>query len=371
MDKHLDPDMPIHKERQVELDIAKGIAVLLMICVHVQEVLSHTIVQHSSPGMALEFLTAFPAAPTFMFAMGACLVYSKRQSARYAARRGLSLLLAAYLLNALRVFLPGLIGIKLGIFTKGSIPYGDLLLNLLDVDILHFAGLSFLFIGLLRRLRVPERAYPVIGLLLVGLNYLVRGISTGQIYIDSILGLFWGASETSYFPFLSWIMYPLAGAAFGHALKASDNKRVIYIKVVLAGGAALLLAMLASGFRFMYYMGFPEENMYAYFHEDLIGNAVNGSLALIWISFLFFVKGAFPKAAVDRLLFWSRELNHIYIIHWVIIGWSALFIGYNRLMYWQSALAMASVLFATDRIATFYAGQYKRFKEKPATITSA
>lgn len=94
-------------------------------------------------------------------------------------------------------------------------------------------------------------------------------------------------------------------------------------------------------------------------------------MALIWISFLFFVKGAFPKAAVDRLLFWSRELNHIYIIHWVIIGWSALFIGYNRLMYWQSALAMASVLFATDRIATFYAGQYKRFKEKPATITSA
>lgn len=183
----------------------------------------------------------------------------------------MSLLLAAYLLNALRVFLPGLIGIKLGIFIKGSIPYGDLLLNLLDVDILHFAGLSFLFIGLLRRLRVPERAYPVIGLLLVGLNYLVRGISTGQIYIDSILGLFWGASETSYFPFLSWIMYPLAGAAFGHALKASDNKRVIYIKVVLAGGAALLLAMLASGFRFMYYMGFPEENMYAYFHEDLIG----------------------------------------------------------------------------------------------------
>jgi len=34
-------DARARSERQVELDIAKGIAVLLMVCVHVQEVLSH------------------------------------------------------------------------------------------------------------------------------------------------------------------------------------------------------------------------------------------------------------------------------------------------------------------------------------------
>lgn len=347
-------------ERQVELDIAKGIAVFLMICVHVQEVFSHPTVQHSLFGCVVEFVTGFPAAPLFMFAMGVGTVYSQRQDAGYAIRRGASLLIMAYLLNAARGFIPWSLGMRLGLLTEDAVPYGNPLFSLLEVDILHFAGLSFILIGMLRAAKVPWCAYPVAGLVLCALNYLVRGISTGQPISDSILGLLWGASETSYFPFLSWIVYPMAGVAFGDILKNSTDKRRLYLGSFLAGCVVLLIAMWVSDFRFMYYMGFPEGNAYAYYHQDLIGNAVNGSLALMWLSVLYFLREAIPSVVVKKLLFWSKQLNAIYMVHWVLIGWLVLLLGFNRLMYWQTILAMATIIIAADRIGAAFSGPQTR-----------
>jgi len=353
-------DARARSERQVELDVARGIAVLLMVCVHVQEVLSHSAVQYSLFGCIVEFVTGFPAAPLFMIVMGVGTVYSRRQDAGYAIGRGASLLLLAYVLSAARGYIPWSLGIKLGFLARDAVPYGDVLQSLLEVDILHFAGLCFILIGVLRAAKVPWGAYPVVGLVLGGLNYLVRGISVGQAHLDSILGLFWGASETSYFPFLSWVMYPMVGVAFGHILKNSSDKRRLYLQSLLAGSAVFLIAMCVSGFRFMYYMGFPEEHAYVYYHQDLIANAVNGSLALVWLCVVYFLSGVFPAAVSQKLLYWSRELTPIYVIHWVLIGWLALLTGFNRLMYWQTILAMTVVIVAADRIAAVYADWRRR-----------
>ncbi len=151
-------DAPARGERQAELDIGKGIAVLLMICVHVQEVLSHSAVQHSLFGNIVEFVTCFPAAPLFMFVMGVGIVYSRRQDSGYAIGRGASLLAMAYLLNAARGYIPWTLGIKLGFLVQDAVPYGDVAQSLLEVDILHFAGLCFILIGVLRVARVHWRS---------------------------------------------------------------------------------------------------------------------------------------------------------------------------------------------------------------------
>lgn len=65
---------------------------------------------------------------------------------------------------------------------------------------------------------------------------------------------------------------------------------------------------------------------------------------------------SFPAAVGQRLLYWSRELTPIYVIHWVLIVWIALFIGLNQLMFWQTVLAMAIVIVAADRITATFAG---------------
>ena len=138
------------------LDIAKGIAVLLMICMHVQEVFSHSIARHSSFGSIVESATGFPAAPLLMFVMDVGAVYSRRQDARHALGRGATLPMAGYLLNAERGFIPWSIGIRLRRMAKDVVPYGDIVQGLIEVDILHLAGLCFIFIGILRAAEVPR-----------------------------------------------------------------------------------------------------------------------------------------------------------------------------------------------------------------------
>ncbi|HOG45610.1 MAG TPA: heparan-alpha-glucosaminide N-acetyltransferase domain-containing protein [Anaerolineae bacterium] len=340
-------------ERRLELDIAKGLAVLLMICVHVQEMYSLPEVQHSAFGYAVELITTFPAAPLFMFMMGVGLVYSRRQSAGYALKRGLLLLLAAYLLNALRGFVPWTLGIQAGLVDSEAVPYGDVVLSLLEVDILHLAGLSLILVAGLRAVRAHWSVYPVIGVLLAALNYLVRGFSTGQPVADALVGLIWGTSETTYFPFLSWAFYPLAGVAFGTMLRRYRDTRRLYLWTLFAGAVTFLITSAIGGFNLLYYMGITAP--YAYYHLDLVGLAFHGSLMLVWLAGLYLLQSVFPAAVTNKLLFWSREVTPIYFIHWVLIGWFILLVGFNQLSYWQSILAMALTVVAADRLATAYA----------------
>lgn len=364
------PHTRANADRQVELDIGKGIAVFLMVCVHVQEMYSRAEVQHSLFGYAVELLTTFPAAPLFMFVMGVSMVYSRRQDAGHALSRGGLLLLAAYVLNALRGYIPFFLGLKTGLLAEETIPYGDVLLSLLEVDILHFAGLTFILVGGLRAAKVPWGVYPIVGVLLGALNYVVRGVNTGQPVIDSFLGLFWGTGDTSYFPFLSWAFYPLAGVAFGAVLRRTADKRGLYLKTLLVGCAAFLITAWVAGFGPLHYLGIPEP--YAYYHQDLIGNAINASLMLVWLSILYLLRGAFPVVILKRLLFWGRELTPIYMIHWVLIGWFSLLVGLYQLYLWQSILAMVVIIVAADRITAAYARrrESRRAPKAPSAMTS-
>ncbi len=352
--------------RHTEIEIGKGIAVFLMICVHVLEVHADPVVHHSWFGKVIEFITCFPAAPLFMMAMGVGTVYSRRQDARYAFSRGAWLLATAYLLNAARLFIPLLLGLRLGFLTPDGILYDHVVLSLLEVDILHFAGLAFLLIGVLRAAKVPWTAYPVVGLALVTLNYAVRGIVTGEPITDTILGLFWGASVDTYFPLLSWAMYPLVGVAFGHLLKRTTDKRRFYLRTFIICSGVLLVALCVSDMGFLYYMGFPEEHSFAYYHQDLLGNAVNGSAALMWLSVVYFLSPALPARLTQRLLFWSKHLTTIYITHWVLVGWPVLFMGFSRLMYLETVLAMAVIVFAADRITAAYVRRTAGRRKPPA-----
>lgn len=345
------PETRVQAERRTELDIGKGIAVLLMICVHVQEMYSQPTVQKSIFGYTVELLTTFPAAPLFMFAMGVGAVYSRRQDAAYAVSRGGALLLTAFLLNALRGYVPWFLGLKAGLLSMEAIPYGNVTLSLLEVDILHFAGLSFILIGGLRAIKAPWGAYPVVAILLGLLNYLVRGISTGNPAVDSLLGLLWGAGDTSYFPFLSWVFYPLAGVAFGTLLRRCEDKHRFYLWSLLVGCVAFFISAWVADFRLLHYLGIPEA--YAYYHHDLLGNIFIGSLTLIWLSSLYLLQGAFPAAVLQRLQVWSRNLTTIYLIHWVLIGWFALLVGFNQMSYWQTVLAMAVLVVVSDRAAAY------------------
>lgn len=96
----------INTGRQVEIDIARGLAVLFMIIIHVQIYFASPHLLDTHFADFNDFTGDIPAAPMFMFLMGIGINYTRRSDPALMARRGIGLLGAGYLLNFVRGFCP-------------------------------------------------------------------------------------------------------------------------------------------------------------------------------------------------------------------------------------------------------------------------
>ena len=342
----------INTGRQEALSLARGLAIFFMICAHVLEILSTTEAQNALPAALIMLFATIPAAPLFMFAMGIFSVYSRKQGVAQAFKRGQLLLLAGYALNFVRGFLPALIGVQTGRFAMESVPYGNALFLLLETDILHLAGLCFILIGILRAFRARAVFYPILGILLALLNLLVQSWSGENSVLNAFLGLFYGSGETSYFPLLTWAFYPLAGVLYGTWLLHCADKKRFYTRSFFGGLAALIVSIVIPGVLYAINGngGQPEDwSVYGYYHHDLIGNLGIGGMTLMWMAFIYAIRKLFGGKVGEKLHTWSRDLTGMYIVHWILIGWSVLIWGYYGLELLPSFAVMAVVLIATDR----------------------
>ncbi len=306
----------INDGRQLEIDIDRGLAVIVMIAVHVLETFSKDSVQNSLFGYVIEFLGSPPAAPVFMFILGVGIIYSRKSSAGYLLKRGMVLFTAGFLLNILRGVLPGLIGF----FVEGNKEYLYVSLSeFLSIDILQLAGLSFVFFAAVYRFKINRASLLLIGVIFGVLNLFIKGIEIENYILSNISGLIWGSNELSYFPFLTWIIYPISGFLFGSFLIKVNNKRLLYRYIFWISLIVTLSFSLISLYFFKIDLGINDS--YGYYHHGIFGNIVLLSFVLFWISSTFFlsflVKGHF-RNILER---WSKNVSTIYFIHWIIIGW--------------------------------------------------
>ena len=98
----------VNSGRQVEMDLAKCIAIVFMIFLHCLFVTAG-FNNEISPYMqrAIGQLLGEPyAAPVFMFSMGVGIVYSKNQIPGYLIKRGIKLMLLGIVVNIGEFFLP-------------------------------------------------------------------------------------------------------------------------------------------------------------------------------------------------------------------------------------------------------------------------
>lgn len=197
--------------RQKELDIAKGLAILFMVIVHVNEVYQSADFEAGLYERIIEFIGSPPAAPIFMLLLGVGLVYSKNNNPKALIRRGLFLFVGAYILN----FIPYSI---LAILEDDASYKIEAWRSLFGIDILQFSGLTMIFFGLIKKFNIKDKFLPIIWVGFATLNIFLRGTSTDNEVLDSILGLFGGTTDYSWFPFLTWITFPIAGYFFGKLL---------------------------------------------------------------------------------------------------------------------------------------------------------
>ena len=338
----------VNFSRQLELDIAKGLAVIFMIAVHVLEEFSNEQVVLSPFGMIIEFLGGPPAAPVFMFLLGTGIVYSSKFESFLLFKRGIIIFFGGYILNIFRGTLPSLIAYSL---TKDNLLVYQSFIEFVSVDILQFAGLTLIYFAIVKKLRLNLRGILATAFLFCIINIFVN-MKIDNLFFASFCSLIWGANEISYFPFLSWIIYPIVGYCFGTFLIRCKDKTKFYLILLIVG----LFFLLCFGFTIIGLFGIDlgMNDEYSYYHHNIWGNIVFLSFVIVWISFMFFISKGLVGILKSFVIRWSKNVTEIYFIHWIIIGYLSIFIYSKKCGLICSILITIILFIVSDVLAVGY-----------------
>ena len=346
----------VNPGRQLELDVSKVFAILYMVIVHVYEEMSavnYWVMPDSVFRGIIEFAGGPLAAPVFMFAMGVGMVYTRHRSPKAFAVRGLKLLAAAYILNVVRMTIPFLIA-KLSGDSWGHWTIVD---TIGLVDILQFAGVSFLLVALLSRWKVGKYGIVAVALLLQGLGTLLlhsfHGLSQVAQYA---VGLFFRTNPNVCFPLSLWFVYPAFGILFGEYLQTVGDKKRMYGRIGIVSVAGL--AALTAG---MKYMGWDPVNVFAlsrdsYYIQHFAGTVWTMFVVGIQLFICYRISLHLAGSALKLTGFVSRRVNTIYLIQWVLIPYTIVVMeaaGLPRLPAW-AVVPCGLVIAAVSAFAAKY-----------------
>lgn len=296
--------------RQVELDIAKGFAILFMVWVHTAETFGN---EQGIGNAIVEILGGPFAAPVFMVCMGIGMCYAKKTVAKDLAKRGVGLLFVGLILNVFRYVIPLFIGYA----ATGETLFLYTFPFLFGVDIMEFAGLAFLLFALAKKFGWSDKTLAAIAVISSLCGILLKGISTGFLYADQFLGYIWGNDNAeTYFPFLNWIIFPVFGYLFGKLLRCCPDKKAFYKNVSPICG---VLGLGYIVFAYVFHFGMYGENGYYYFLGPFDTAAVLLLvIGIFGLCFLFSqVKESAPIRALRNM---SGNINTVYCIQWTLIG---------------------------------------------------
>lgn len=355
----------VNTGRQIELDIAKGFAILFMIWVHTAETFS----AGTGLGYAIvdNFLGGPFAAPVFMVCMGIGMRYGRKTDVKDFVKRGIELLLIGLILNIFRYVLP-----MLTVYAfSGEKLYLNTFTFLFGVDILEFAGLAFLFFALAKKLKWKDSTLLIIAAVASALGALLKWTTTGNMYIDQFTGYIWGNDDAqTYFPFLNWIIFPVFGYLFAKLFRHLADKKTFYLKASIAGGV-LGLGYLILAYVFKFSFGMYGENGYYYFLGPIDTIAV---LLLVVGIFgfdylLLSVQDTLPVRALRDM---SKNINTVYCIQWTLIGvtgilFSGVIFPEDGLTFVPMTFLAAVVVMISGGVAHWYQKR-KFFSTKPGRI---
>lgn len=338
---------PINTGRQIEVDIAKTIALICMLFCHVGiTFLSSDDKYYIIPDM----VGAEWSAPVFMTCLGIGICYSKRNSMKEMIKKGFVLIIAGYVLNFLREIICVLILNQIG---KNNEQFATVLDAQLSVDILQFAGWAYIFIAIIKHFGISNRMSLLIsiGLTLLGeATYKdALGNSTGNHVLDLVLGNFYGTNYYTFFPFLHWIIYPCFGLVMGEIIMYCKDKKELYKKLLPISLMVILIA------RYIYYFegAFVYYNTGSYYFTSVKTAVIGCFFPLFLFSIGYFVKDKIPKAGIHFIEKASKYMTAIYCISWILINWihtamtiGAITCGYGMIILLFIVISVASYCLA-------------------------
>lgn len=291
-------------------DILKGIAVLLMIQVHISELFAQEVFYYSYTGKMSLFLGGVPAAPLFMAVMGFFAGY-RELNLKTNIVRGIRLILLGLLLN---------IGLNLHLFYrifKGTYEI-DPMPYLFGADILFLAGTSLIVIALLKKVVKDSIILFIIISAAIALMSDVVPIYNGDsLLLKYILAFIHSSDWWSYFPLLPWLAYPLIGVAAGISYRKSSQKTSSFLRkpVVVILPFIPFLLFFKYGFNI-------SSDLPRYYHHGIAFFAWTCIFLILIVSTVYYttnISGTGNK--VSKYLQWTgRNVTAFYVVQWLIIG---------------------------------------------------
>jgi len=339
------------RERVRGFDLARGLAVLFMIGVHVLWHWGAPDTWTSPIGQVISLLGGPTAAPVFMFLMGASLSFSSRTSFRSLAVRGLWLLWLGYLLNFLRGVIPAYLGLTTGVVTAEQIAPFTLPWLATTVDVHHMAGLSLIAIAALRMAARPGWAWLALAAGIVLAGPLLRGMEFGTPFLDGPLTPVLGGAPNVYYAVVPWIAFPLVGGVFGSIMaRATDRARVF------RWGALVGIALCLAGIG-LFVVDPPVFDVNTYWRMPPSYFVAITGLVLVWLFACDLAVRHVPaNRAFDFLYGWSGRVIAIYFTHWVVVGWGAGIFGFRSQPLSGALIGIAVAIVATAVLSRFAVG---------------
>lgn len=339
-------------QRKVLPDMLKGVAVILMIQVHVMELFMLPEVYQSTLGKISLFLGGVPAAPVFMSVMGYFAAYSRKSFSRQFLR-GLKLIVLGLLLN---------IGLNMHLLIR--IWMGDLQIDPLSyifgADILFLAGLSLIFVAIVRAIS-GRKIWVYISLtLLIPLcsdlfpnDFMVNGVP------EYLMAFVISNADWSYFPLLPWAAWVLLG--YTYALM--EEKYGITEKIEKYNLWLILILLVPLTLSAHWAVNIATD-LQLYYHHGLLFFLWGVVFMLVWIVLFRMMKRLRPENRIFDYLAWlGRNVTLAYVIQWLIIGniATAIFRSQPAWIYWISSLL---ILLATSLLLILLASPVRSLRNR-------
>jgi uncharacterized membrane protein len=354
------------RDRVRGFDLARGLAVVFMIGVHVLWHWGAPETWTSPIGQVISLLGGPTAAPVFMFLMGASLAFSSRSSFGSLVVRGLWLVWLGYLLNVLRGVLPAYLGLSSGVVTAEQIAPFTLPWLLTTVDVHHMAGLSLVFMALLGLLARPGWAWLAAGVAVVLMGPFIRGVEFGTPALDGPLTPILGGAPNVYYAVVPWIAYPLVGAVFGAIVARSTDRPRVF-----RWGALLGVGLCAAGVG-LFVVSPPAFDVDTYWRMPPSFFVAILGLVLVWLwACDVIVRHVRANRLFAFLYGWSANVIAIYFTHWLVVGWGVGVFGFRSQPLTGALIGIVVAIVATALLSRFAIGlETPRWLERWATRRS-
>ena len=349
----------VNTGRQVELDIAKALSIIFMIFLHTLMVLpSFNADIGSTYNFIISNILGRPyAAPIFMFCMGVGVVYSRHSQWDVMIKRGVKLFLLGILVNIVEFFLPCYVcGTLLGRWDVFPTAGG---LLLFCVDILAFAGLAFILMGILKKLELSNKQLIIVAVVMSLIATFTRNIDFGVPVINLFFANFIGnKGGFGAFPLFHWFIFPIAGYIWGqYFMRANDKKEFFKFWPILLI-VALAYFLLSS----QIWGGVASSDVHLYYFMttlDAIFCIINAHAV---IGLCYWIAKYLPDAIIKGFSILSSNITNIYVVQWCLIPLGIIFITYlfKEFVFTNLTSSLYSVCILV--ISTVLALAYKKLR---------